>query len=224
MKISNLAFAALVSLLMRVPMAAQTTTVVTKTVIKDGKVLLDFGHGKKFLVKNVILFDELEYYLNYYLTDVSNEQEVTFAVANMPRWNHKNSWMPLIRFSRDTKKRVNLILIGGPQLTSLGGNCFEGCTAIRSIYIPETVQSIGGKVFKDCSFSSITIPKSVSSIGAYCFAGNNALEEVVFEGNPRIADDTVFKNCSPSLKIYVKKKYLKDYRQKYPYLDFLVRK
>ncbi len=76
MKISNLAFAALVSLMMRVPMVAQTTTVVTKTVIKDGKVLLDFGHGKKFLVKNVILFDELEYYLNYYLTDVSNEQEV----------------------------------------------------------------------------------------------------------------------------------------------------
>ena len=219
MKIAQIALTAFAAMLMSVHAHAQTT-VVTKTVIKDGKVLLDFGHGKKFLVKNVIFFDELDYYLNYYLATVSNEQEVTVGIANMPRWDHKNRSMPLNRFSRNTNKRVNLILIGGPQLISLGGNCFEDCTAIRSIYIPETVQSLGGKAFKGCSFSSITIPKSVQSIGSYCFADNSALEEVIFEGNTRIADETVFLNCSPTLKIYVKKKYLKDYRAKYPYLTF----
>ena len=72
MKIAQIALTAFAAMLMSVHAHAQTT-VVTKTVIKDGKVLIDFGHGKKFLVKNVIFFDELDYYLNYYLATVSNE-------------------------------------------------------------------------------------------------------------------------------------------------------
>ncbi|MDO4963228.1 MAG: leucine-rich repeat domain-containing protein [bacterium] len=66
---------------------------------------------------------------------------------------------------------VNLTSITIPEsVTSIGGTAFMDCTSLRSITIPESVTSIGGTAFVGCtSLRSITIPNSVTNIGSDAF-------------------------------------------------------
>ncbi len=183
---------------------------------------LNFGHGTKFTAAHIIYFDELDYYLDY-LKSNYHDSEITFAIADMARLNHKNRYMPLNWFSQTSNIKVNLVLIGSPMLTIIGGNCFEDCTALKSVYIPETVQKIGGNAFKGCRIRSITLPKTVSIIDDYAFANNPNLVKVIFEGNPELVSSSIFDNTNPDLTIYVKKKFIAEYRKRFPYLHFAVR-
>ncbi len=189
-----------------------------KCKVNNGKVSLNFRDGHKFDVDCVIRWDELNYYLDY-LQD-HPKQEVTFAISDMSRWNHKNRNLPLNYFSQSSNILVNIVLIGGPELISIGGNSFEDCYALKSIYIPKSVYVIGGNAFKGCRFSSITLPKNVTRINSCAFINNPNLVKVVFEGHPTFDDNTPFNNTNPDLTIYVKKKYLSEYKEKYPFLHF----
>ena len=54
---------------------------------------------------------------------------------------------------------------------SLGQGCFEGCSSLTSITIPNSVTSLGQGCFEGCSsLTSIIIPNSVADIGDNCFA------------------------------------------------------
>ena len=58
------------------------------------------------------------------------------------------------------------------NITSLGNNCFYGCSNLTSITIPNSVKCIGGSCFYGCeNLTSITIPTSVKNIGGNCFIG-----------------------------------------------------
>ena len=57
-------------------------------------------------------------------------------------------------------------------VTSLGDECFENCTGLTSMTIPNSVTSLGYMCFRGCTgLTSITIPNSVTSLGNYCFSG-----------------------------------------------------
>ena len=56
------------------------------------------------------------------------------------------------------------------SVTSLGDNCFYGCTGLTSITIPNSVTSLGQFCFSGCTgLTSITIPNSVTKLGSRCF-------------------------------------------------------
>ena len=63
----------------------------------------------------------------------------------------------------------HLIIFYG-TVTSLGNRCFDNCSGLTSIVIPDSVTSIANWCFRDCpGLTSITIPNSVTSIGNWCF-------------------------------------------------------
>ena len=65
------------------------------------------------------------------------------------------------------------------SVTSLGSFCFSGCTGLTSITIPNSVTGLGPCCFYDCTgLTSITIPNSVTSLGYRCFYGCNSLSTI----------------------------------------------
>jgi hypothetical protein len=60
--------------------------------------------------------------------------------------------------------------IDGRSVTSIGYGAFEFCR-LTSVTIPDSVTSIGGDAFYNCSsLTSVIIPNSVTSIGVQSFA------------------------------------------------------
>lgn len=97
------------------------------------------------------------------------------------------------------------------SVTSLGDDCFGGCTSLKSITIPSSVTTLGQQCFSDCyGLTSITIPSSVTYLGDDCFADCSNLESIYFIGRKpaRIISNAIPKACI----IYVPAEYLQDYK------------
>lgn len=54
-------------------------------------------------------------------------------------------------------------------VTEIGSSSFLGSTVVRSVTIPNSVVSIGGRAFERSGLESVSIPDSVTSIGTYAF-------------------------------------------------------
>ena len=80
----------------------------------------------------------------------------------------------------------NLIesIIISDSITSIGGCAFQDCTSLESIAIPNSITSIGGYAFSGCSkIQLLNIPDSVRSIGYYAFQNCSNLETVSLPGS-----------------------------------------
>ena len=65
------------------------------------------------------------------------------------------------------------------NVTKIGNDAFNDCTALRWAEIPEGVTSIGERAFQNCSsLTYVTIPQSVTSIGERAFYGCENLKTV----------------------------------------------
>ncbi len=54
---------------------------------------------------------------------------------------------------------------------TIGKYAFRNCTGLKSLVLPETLETIGEGAFENCRFSQIVIPKSVKSVGNESFSG-----------------------------------------------------
>lgn len=73
---------------------------------------------------------------------------------------------------------TKVYFMSGAALTSIGDYAFQGMSNVTdfAIYNATSLSTIGGYAFKECpSFSSITLPASVTSIGSTAFASCTAL-------------------------------------------------
>lgn len=64
-------------------------------------------------------------------------------------------------------------------LSALPANSFKGCTALRTIVVPENVSEINATVFSGCTkLETVELPQNLKSIGNTAFANCSALKEV----------------------------------------------
>lgn len=79
---------------------------------------------------------------------------------------------------------VTATLVWGenPQITIIGSGAFAGYKG-TSFTVPESVTSIGDRVFNNCSnLTSVTIGKNVTTIGTSAFGNCKALTSINFDG------------------------------------------
>lgn len=67
------------------------------------------------------------------------------------------------------------------RVTRVGDETFKNCSALASITLPETIESIGNNVFEGCTaLTSMDIPGCVTSMGKKIFVGCLNLRRVTF--------------------------------------------
>jgi hypothetical protein len=109
------------------------------------------------------------------------------------------------------------------RVTRIGKSAFNNCSALKSIYIPNTVTELGYFCFQNCislesvvlkknsritsigksafdnclALKAIYIPNTVTELGDFCFQNCINLESVVFEKNSQITSigEYAFSNC-----------------------------
>ena len=90
------------------------------------------------------------------------------------------------------------------SVTSIGEYAFYNCTGLTNIDIPNSVISIGKGAFYNCTgLTNIDIPNSVISIGNYAFSGCRGLTSVTIPNSVTSIGDRAFDGCNGLTSIVV---------------------
>lgn len=128
-----------------------------------------------------------------------------------------NPTSPLTHTYSDSQEEHRITLIG--DITSLGDFCFNTCTGLTEITIPEGVTSLGVACFFGCTnLTSISIPYSVTSLGVDCFSDCTSLIDYqlywtgndIIKYNPKIMatnNNTIFTIPLRKTSDYLSKNY-----------------
>ena len=95
---------------------------------------------------------------------------------------------------------VRVSFEAGSHLREIDWYCFEGCTSLERIVLPDTVREIGDDCFMYCSrLTSISIPEGVTELGSSNFAGMfygcTALKEVKLPSTLTYLGQGCFRDC-----------------------------
>ena len=81
---------------------------------------------------------------------------------------------------------------------------FEGCTGLTSVAIPASVKSIGSSAFRDCTgLTSISIPASVITIGSGAFGGCTGLTSVAIPDSVTEIGYVAFDGCTGLISVTI---------------------
>ena len=153
------------------------------------------------------------------LEDVYIEDVAAWCNASMPEYDFRINGNPL-SYAR------NLYVKGEPAndlvipegVTEIRPNAFTHFTALRSVSLPKSLQTVGEYAFWACGITSLDIPDALTRIEKGAFSGTNIkeltipktvknlcmrafsfckkLKKLTLEPGPVIFGDEVFSNCS----------------------------
>ncbi len=83
------------------------------------------------------------------------------------------------------------------KVTSIVNSAFQGCMAINSVKIPESVSIIGESAFRNCiNLTSISLPNSIYSISDYLLYGCTGLTTVTIPNSVTSIGNEAFSGCT----------------------------
>jgi len=83
------------------------------------------------------------------------------------------------------------------NVSELPDDCFNGCTKLETVALPEHLEVIGSNCFANCpSLKSITMPDTVTTMGSGAFYNCTSLANVYFSNSLETISDYAFYNCS----------------------------
>ena len=104
--------------------------------------------------------------------------ELTFAPSE------DNTYYILASFGGVTSEVITVpATYSGLPVKEIGEKAFNGCTTVKTVVLPESIETIGDLAFANCSsLTSVNIPATVKSVGDDAFVNCDALTYTVEEG------------------------------------------
>lgn len=88
------------------------------------------------------------------------------------------------------------------KVTRIGEGAFSSCDELTSVTMPQSITTIGGSAFYNCSLTSLIIPNSVTNIGSGAFSGSN-LTSINIPNNVTAIGDKTFKGCRGLISVTI---------------------
>ncbi len=129
---------------------------------------------------NATIVKGYDYFNSWALTDVVISPTNAIAIPNSTFRNATN--LTSVTF--------------GQTVSSIGQNCFSGCTSLPNITIPEGQADLKGTFYGCSSLSSITIPSSVKTIDSNAFYGCSSLTGITIPNTVTSLGSQPFRNCT----------------------------
>ena len=91
----------------------------------------------------------------------------------------------------------------GQTITGIAPGCFENCTELTTVILPDTLETIGARAFAGCtSLRGIAIPEGVKTLGKEAFSGCPALEAISVPASITAIGAGCFSDCGSLLHIF----------------------
>ncbi|GEM_PF-3268659 len=83
-------------------------------------------------------------------------------------------------------------------VTEIGDKAFAGCSWLRSVNFPASLQKIGNESFADCfrDLKNIYLPEGLESIGDRAFTGCSQLERISIPTTVNAVGEDIFQGCT----------------------------
>ncbi len=81
-------------------------------------------------------------------------------------------------------------------IRAIPNDAFNGCKNLYDIVLPNQIETIGERAFKDCDINSLLIPSSVTSIGKEAFQNCYLLEDITIPPSITTIHPNTFENCT----------------------------
>ncbi len=83
------------------------------------------------------------------------------------------------------------------RLETLGGDAFNGCTALQTVRVGNALTAIGNSAFSGCTaLKNVELSGSVKAIYAYAFLDCTSLESIVIPDSVTSISSAAFENCT----------------------------